>query len=84
MTSTMKTRVTEAPPANQGVHVVSALYCPDGQRYEWRTDERGAELLRRAMAEQERKFGGEWVDVWSRPAPNALDELLNRHGVRGY
>jgi hypothetical protein len=65
--------------------LISALYCPDGQRYEWRTDERGAELLRRVMAEQERKFGGEWVDVRvESSAPNALGELLSRHGVRGY
>jgi hypothetical protein len=54
---------TVSPPASQGAHVVSALYCPDGRRYEWRTDQRGAELLRRVMAEQEREFGGEWVDV---------------------
>jgi hypothetical protein len=53
----------EKPPANRGVYTVSALYCPDGQTYRWRTDARGAELLRRIMTEQEREFGGKWVDV---------------------
>ena len=41
---------------------VSALYCPDGERREWCTDERGAELLRRMLAEGTRP-GGEWADV---------------------
>lgn len=53
----------EKPPVNQGTCTVSALYCPDGQTYYWRTDARGAELLRRVMVEQEKEFGGEWVDV---------------------
>lgn len=44
-------------------HQVSATYCPDGRKYEWRTDARGAELLARVLQKLEKKQGGEWVDV---------------------
>jgi hypothetical protein len=43
--------------------VVSAFYCPDGKRYEWRTDERGAKLLREMLENKAKQPGGKWVDV---------------------
>ena len=44
-------------------HIVSALYCPEGKRYEWHTDGRGATQLCAILQCMVRKPGGEWVDV---------------------
>src|ERR1017187_4066585 len=45
-------------------YAVSALYCPDGRRYEWTAaDARGTELLARMLRGIAREVGGEWVDV---------------------
>ena len=44
-------------------HTVSAFYCPDGKRYTWETDERGAKLLREALGQSVKQPGGEWVDM---------------------
>lgn len=44
-------------------HKVSATYCPDGRKYEWLSDGRGATLIYRVLRELESRAEGEWVDV---------------------
>jgi hypothetical protein len=63
LASGRETPVTHPPSTT----TVSALYCPDGRRYEWiAANERGAELLVRLLTDKAREPGGEWVDVETR------------------